>query len=61
MERKKESKIVEFCNSPLGALVIVGGLMTLGAFTNHYLVKNNNYHGLNSYFIEEREEIVNKY
>ena len=55
--KDKESKLVEFCNSPLGALLIVASIMAIGELTNHYILKNKDYIGLNSYKIEENEKI----
>jgi len=39
MEREKESKLIKFCNSPIGALVIVGSIMLFGGITKHYILE----------------------
>ena len=38
MKSKKESKIVDFCNSPLGAFVIVSSIMVLGKLFGQYVL-----------------------
>ena len=46
---EKESKLVKFCNSWYGALIIVGGAMVVGGIAENYItkLKDGEYH---SYF-----------
>ncbi|MEK6891011.1 MAG: hypothetical protein AABX03_02640 [Nanoarchaeota archaeon] len=59
MERNKESKIVSFCNSPLGALVIVGSIILLGGIAKYYFEERDNYdsrdktHETSTYYLDK--------
>jgi len=39
MEREKENKLVRFCNSSIGALVIVGSIILFGGIARYYILE----------------------